>query len=212
MQGDNSISKIYKDILQSRLCPCCLEASSGPRTKVPTNNRRGQGSRPCLLWRGLDKSRHIVPTALLVRVQCFRKDLYKAVEGPSTRPMVLSMIPGSSENYLIAPNILKVPVQAWIWLLYFVFHTSTIISFNFIIYLRSFLAIREECLGSSCHSPTVGVGVGVRVGFGCVDKNFNLGHNFQTIKDRDFICVFLMTRPFTWYCTFLATRDECPGS
>ena len=26
-------------------------------------------------------SRHIVPIALLVRVQCFRKDLYKAVEG-----------------------------------------------------------------------------------------------------------------------------------
>ena len=34
---------------------------------------------------------HIVPTALLVRVQCARKDLYKAVEGPSTIPIVLSM-------------------------------------------------------------------------------------------------------------------------
>ena len=39
--------------------------------------------------------RHIVPTALLVRVQCFRKGSYKAVEGPSTRPIVLSMITGS---------------------------------------------------------------------------------------------------------------------
>ena len=29
---------------------------------------------------------------LLVRVQCFRKGSYKAVEGPSTRPIVLSMI------------------------------------------------------------------------------------------------------------------------
>ena len=35
---------------------------------------------------------HIVPAALLVRVQCFRKGLYKAVEGPNTRPIVLSMI------------------------------------------------------------------------------------------------------------------------
>ena len=71
------------------LCSARLEASSGPRTKgVPTNNQRGRGSRPCLLWGGLDKSRHIVPTALLVRVQCARKDLHKAVEGPSTRPIV----------------------------------------------------------------------------------------------------------------------------
>ena len=59
-----------------------LEASSGPRTKgVPTNNQRGRGSGPCLLWRGLDKARHIVPNALFVRVQCFRNDLYKAVKG-----------------------------------------------------------------------------------------------------------------------------------
>ena len=42
-----------------------------------------------------DKARHIVPTALLVSVQCFRKGLYKAVQGPSTRPIVLSMINGS---------------------------------------------------------------------------------------------------------------------
>ena len=33
------------------------------------------------------------PIALLVRVQCFGKDLYKAVEGP--RPIVPSMITGS---------------------------------------------------------------------------------------------------------------------
>ena len=66
------------------------------RTKgVPTNDQRGRGSGPCLLWGGLDMSRHIVPTALLVRVQCFRKDLCKAVEGPSTRPIDLSMITGS---------------------------------------------------------------------------------------------------------------------
>ena len=62
---------------------------------VPTNNQRGQISGPCRLWGGLDKARHIVPTALLVRVQCFRKGSYKAVEGPSTRPIVLSLITGS---------------------------------------------------------------------------------------------------------------------
>ena len=38
---------------------------------------------------------HIVPNALLVRVQCFMKGSYKAVEGPSTRPIVLLMITGS---------------------------------------------------------------------------------------------------------------------
>ena len=42
-----------------------------------------------------DKARHIVPTALLVRVQRLRNDLYKALEGPTTRPIVLSMITGS---------------------------------------------------------------------------------------------------------------------
>ena len=51
---------------------------------VPTNNQRRRRSGPCRLWGGLDKARHIVPTALLVRVQCFRKSLHKAVQGPST--------------------------------------------------------------------------------------------------------------------------------
>ena len=62
---------------------------------VPTNNQRGRGSGPCRLLGGLDKARHIVPTALLVRVQCFRKGPCKVVEGPSTIPIVLSMINGS---------------------------------------------------------------------------------------------------------------------
>ena len=92
MLGDKTICK---DIRQSMLCSARLETSSGLRNKgVPTNNQRGRGSGPCLLRGGLNKSRHIVPTALLVRVQCFRKDLYKAVEGPSTRPIVLSVIIG----------------------------------------------------------------------------------------------------------------------
>ena len=62
---------------------------------VLTNNQRGRRAGPCRLWGGLDKARHIVPTALLVRVQCFRKGLYKAVEGPNTRLIALLMINGS---------------------------------------------------------------------------------------------------------------------
>ena len=62
---------------------------------VPTNNQRALGSGPCLLWWGLDKPRPMLPTASWVRVQCVRKDLYKVVEGPNTRHIVLSMITGS---------------------------------------------------------------------------------------------------------------------
>ena len=73
-----------------------LCASSGSKTEgVSTNNQRGRGSEPCRLRGCLDKARHIVPTALLVRLQRFRNDLYKAVKGPSTIPIVLSMIAGS---------------------------------------------------------------------------------------------------------------------
>ena len=39
---------------------------------------------------------YIVTTALLVRRQCFRKGLYKTVEGPSTSPTILSVI---NESY-----------------------------------------------------------------------------------------------------------------
>ena len=38
--------------------------------------------------------RHIVPATLLVRVQCFMKWLYKAVEEPNTRPIILLMTNG----------------------------------------------------------------------------------------------------------------------
>ena len=67
-----------------------LNANSGLMAEgIPTNNQRGRRSGPCRLWGGLDKARHIVCITLLVRVQCFRKGLYKAVEklGPSTRPL-----------------------------------------------------------------------------------------------------------------------------
>ena len=73
-----------------------MYASSGPKTEgVPTNNQRGRGFGHCRLWEGFDKALHIVPTALLVNVQRFRDDLYKAIKGPNTRPIVLSMIAGS---------------------------------------------------------------------------------------------------------------------
>ena len=72
-----------------------LYASSGPSWRGPTNNQRGRGSGTCCLWGDLDKARHIIPTALLVRVQRLRNDLYKTVKGPNTRPIVLSMIAGS---------------------------------------------------------------------------------------------------------------------
>ena len=46
-----------------------LYASSGQKAEgVPTSNQRGRGSGPTRLWGGLDKARHLVPTALLVRV------------------------------------------------------------------------------------------------------------------------------------------------
>ena len=62
---------------------------------VSTINQRGRESGACHVSGGLDKARHIVKTALLFRVQHLKNDLYKAVKGPSTRPIVISMITGS---------------------------------------------------------------------------------------------------------------------
>ena len=47
-----------------------LYVSSGQKAEWDqTNSQRGRGSRLCRLWGGLDKARHVTPTALLVRVQ-----------------------------------------------------------------------------------------------------------------------------------------------
>ena len=94
-----------------------LYASLGSKAeRVPTNNQRGRGSGPFRLWGGLDKARHIVPTALLVRVQCFRKYLYKAVKGPSTRPIFLSMIVGRLRRFTIfGPNKMKFANSLRLW-------------------------------------------------------------------------------------------------
>ena len=89
------IKNIFSDIRigQAVLRPSGSEFRSEAEG-IPTNNQRRQRSGPCRLWGGLDKARHIVPIALLVRVQCYRKGLYKAVELPSTRPIVLSFKKG----------------------------------------------------------------------------------------------------------------------
>ena len=76
--------KVYRNIGTSIKVGCAtrsLYASSGPKAEgVLTNNQRGSGSGPCRLWGGLDKARHIVPTALLVRVQRLKNELYKAAK------------------------------------------------------------------------------------------------------------------------------------
>ena len=67
-----------------------------------------------------------------------------------------------------------------------------------------FLASRDECPGSLCHSPTVRVGVGVRVGVCAWTKTLTLAITFlpEVMGLSDCTCVFLVTRPFTWYHNF----------
>ena len=62
--------KVYQKYLVTSIKVGCatrsLYTSSGPKAEeVPTNNQRERGSGPCRLWGGLDKARHMVPTALL---------------------------------------------------------------------------------------------------------------------------------------------------
>ena len=71
--------KVYQKYLVASIKVGCatrsLYASSGPNAEgVPTYNQRGRGSGPCRFCGGLDKARHIVPTAFFVRVQRFRND------------------------------------------------------------------------------------------------------------------------------------------
>ena len=75
--------KVYQKYLVTSIKEGCatrsLYASSGPKAEgVPTNNQRRRGSGPCRLWGGLDKPRHIVPTALFVRVQRFKNGCKRA--------------------------------------------------------------------------------------------------------------------------------------
>ena len=65
-----------------------------PRAEgVVINKQMGRGSGPRLLWKGFDESRHIIAsTALSARVQRPRKDLYRTIEGPSTRQLNSSLL------------------------------------------------------------------------------------------------------------------------
>ena len=86
--------KVYQKYLVTSIEVGCatrsLYASSGQKAEgVQTNNQKGRGSGPCRLWGGLDKTRHIVPTALLVRVQRFRNDLYKTCTSDLTYTCVI---------------------------------------------------------------------------------------------------------------------------
>ena len=86
------ISNILSDTIKSRQCSAqFLYARLGLRAVgVPTNNKMGQS-----LCGGLDKARHVFPSTFLVRVQCLRKGLFMAIKGPSTKPIVFSVIPES---------------------------------------------------------------------------------------------------------------------
>ena len=89
-QPSDSHIKVYQKYLVSSIKVSCatrsLYVSSGPKDEgVLSKNQKGQGSGPCSNRGGLDKTRYIAPIALLVRVQRFRNDLYKAVKMQRTR-------------------------------------------------------------------------------------------------------------------------------
>ena len=92
INGDkNSISKISSDIRQSSLCINETVNTSKLRSKgwrIPNK----QSERPFLLWRGLNKSSHLVRTTSLFIVQRSMEDLYTAVEGPSKRPIKILIL------------------------------------------------------------------------------------------------------------------------
>ena len=60
---------------------------------VQANNLKGNSLVPGRLCGGyLDKASHVVPAALFVRLQSFRKSLHMTVEGQCSRHIVYSMI------------------------------------------------------------------------------------------------------------------------
>ena len=84
---------------------------------------------------------------------------------------------------------------AYLWI------TTKIGSAEITVDFTHILASRDKCPGSLCHGPTVSVRVGV-----CAwTKTLTLAITFLPLKIElsYFICVFLMTRPFTWYHNFL---------
>ena len=84
----------------------------------PTNNQRGQRSGPCRLWGGLDKARHIVPTALLVSCNALGKTI--RIPGGVKIFDILHSLPKTSTSSTFfhfvrrCASITKVPfVQLW---------------------------------------------------------------------------------------------------
>ena len=72
----NSNIIVYQKYLVTSIKVGCatrsLYSSSCPNAEgVPTNSQMGRELGPCRLWGGVDKARHIVQTALLVRLQRF---------------------------------------------------------------------------------------------------------------------------------------------
>ena len=84
----NSISKNIRTSARAGYAPPVWMRAQVKGLKE-TNIQRGRGSGPCLFWGGLDKSRHIVPTAFLVGVQCFRKTVqgYRRAKYKTYRPL-----------------------------------------------------------------------------------------------------------------------------
>ena len=74
---------------QVRFCP--PRAQDGWLIRVHTNNRVG-GYQNLVAYEEVWIRSQIVLNALLVRMQCFRTGLCKAVLGANTKPIVLSMI------------------------------------------------------------------------------------------------------------------------
>ena len=89
------IPKESSDIRKSRLCSAQFVRQLRSKGCKSPNNQKGQSSGPCRLCGGLEKVCHVVPTALLVRVQCSRKSLHMVVEGMSTRHIAILMFPRS---------------------------------------------------------------------------------------------------------------------
>ena len=172
--------KVYQIYLATSIKVGCatrsLYASSGPKAEgVPTNNQRGRGSGPCRLWGGLDKARHIVPTALLVRVQRFKNDLYKAVKGGQVKNQKCN---SRHINYICLTNmsyfywvfdltqVLLCLFPGVLWLWYFLYSVGPHPVSSFYIYTfvvsRTFMAGAASQAGDADSSRAPGLTSGLQ--------------------------------------------------
>ena len=112
-----------------------------------------------------------------------------------------SQILGTKFSIWSVPNVILVSLhQEHVWLrccqhsawsskagVYLVLYVSCYYQIAYRGPILSLFSEPGRMSGTLCHSPTV------RVRMWCVDKNFNLGHNFLTWSDRAFIlrmCIF----------------------